>query len=72
MLVLSRTQGETLKVGDNLEIVVVAVSRGKVKLGFRCPSDLKVLRGEVADRDRQHIPSIAEHSGAGMWDGEAD
>ena len=46
MLVLSRKIGETIRVGSELELVVLAVNRGRVKLGFAGPRDIRIRRGE--------------------------
>lgn len=50
MLVLSRKIGEAIRIADDIEVVVVEIRHGKVKLGFRCPRDVPVLRQEVYDR----------------------
>jgi len=49
MLVLSRKIGETIRIGAGLELVVLDVHRGRVKLGFAGPRDISIRRGE-------HIP----------------
>jgi carbon storage regulator len=55
MLVLSRKIGETIRIGDGLDLVVLDVHRGRVKLGFAGPRDIAIRRGE-------HIPpeTVAE------------
>lgn len=50
MLVLTRKNGESVRIADNIEVVVLEVKHGKVRLGFRCPDDVSVLRKEVYDR----------------------
>ena len=73
MLVISRKQGESVLIDENTEIVVLEVKHGKVRLGIQCPESVRILRRELIDREEQHrphIPSIAEHAGAGMWDRE--
>lgn len=50
MLVLSRKTNESIRIADNIEVVVLEVKHGKVRLGFRCPDDVSVLRKEVYDR----------------------
>ena len=47
MLVLSRKINETILIGDDIEIVVVAVAGDNVRLGIRAPKDVKILRSEV-------------------------
>lgn len=51
MLVLSRKVGETVRIAENIEVTVVEIKHGKVRLGFRCPKDVPILRQEVYDRD---------------------
>ena len=48
MLVLSRRVGERILVGDNIRITIVRVSGGGVRLGIEAPSDIAVVREEVA------------------------
>jgi len=49
MLVLSRKIGETIRIGSEVELVVLKVERGRVKLGFAGPRDVAVRRGELED-----------------------
>jgi carbon storage regulator len=49
MLVLTRREGEAIRVG-NLTIVVVSTANGKVKLGIEAPRSIPVLRTEIVDR----------------------
>lgn len=56
MLVLSRKIGETIRIGTEIDLVVLDVSRGRVKLGFAGPRDVQVRRGELADGTRPQEP----------------
>lgn len=47
MLILSRKMGESLIIGDNIEIRVTEIAGDKVKLGIEAPQDLKILRKEL-------------------------
>ena len=61
MLVLSRKVGETIRIAENIEVTVVEIKNGKVRLGFRCPKDVPILRQEVYDRDlADDSPSLIE------------
>ena len=53
MLVLTRRIGETITVGDTIQVRVVRVSGKRVTLAIEAPGDVKILRGELAERDRQ-------------------
>ncbi len=46
MLILTRKIGETIQIGNDVEVVVLQVARGKVKLGFAGPRSVPVRRGE--------------------------
>ena len=50
MLVLSRTTEQTIMIGDDVEIRVVGIQGGKVKLGITAPRSVVVHRREVYDR----------------------
>ena len=50
MLVLSRKQHESIKIGDDIEISVVEVEGDKVRLGIKAPKEVEVHRKEVYDK----------------------
>jgi carbon storage regulator CsrA len=47
MLVLSRKSGESVQIGDSIEVRVLEVSGGKVKLGFSAPPHIAIQRNEI-------------------------
>jgi carbon storage regulator len=47
MLILARRIGESIMVGDQVEISVVDIKGDQVKLGIKAPSQIKVYRREV-------------------------
>lgn len=47
MLVLTRKKGETIMIGDQIEVKVLAVDGDQVKLGIVAPKTVKVHRSEV-------------------------
>ncbi len=47
MLVLTRKQNETIHIGGNVVIKVIATGRGKVKIGIEAPNSIRVRRGEL-------------------------
>lgn len=48
MLVLTRKTGEAIHIGSGIEVVVLSVAKGRVKLGLSAPRDVPVHRAEVA------------------------
>jgi carbon storage regulator len=49
MLILTRRSGESIQIGDEIEISVIEVRGNQVRLGINAPSDVLVLRAELAD-----------------------
>ncbi|NLM61370.1 MAG: carbon storage regulator CsrA [Clostridiales bacterium] len=49
MLILTRKLGQSLIIGDGIEVSIVDVSGDKVKVGISAPKDVKILRSELAE-----------------------
>lgn len=49
MLVLSRKEGEVIRISDDIAITVVEIRSDKVRLGVECPKEVPVHRQEVYD-----------------------
>jgi carbon storage regulator len=47
MLMMSRRQGETILIGNDVEIVIAHIGRTRVKVGIRAPRTTAVLAREV-------------------------
>ncbi len=50
MLILTRTTGQELMIGDNVKIKVLSVKGGQVRLGIDAPKKIAVHRKEIYDR----------------------
>lgn len=50
MLVLTRKTGESLMIGEAVEIKVIAVDGNYIKLGISAPRSVSVFRKEVYDK----------------------
>ncbi len=59
MLVLSRRESETIKIGDSIEITLVRVSGDRVRVGIQAPAELLILRGELDRNDQPRDQSSA-------------
>lgn len=53
MLVLNRKLGESLIIDEEIEIRILEVSDGKVKIGIVAPKDVKIFRNEVYEEIRE-------------------
>ncbi|HEX2937973.1 MAG TPA: carbon storage regulator CsrA [Ruminiclostridium sp.] len=49
MLVLARRSGDSIIIGDDIEITVIEVQGDKVKLGIKAPKKVPVMRRELLD-----------------------
>jgi len=49
MLVLSRKLDESILIGDDIVIKVIAIENGSVKLGIEAPKDVAILRSELIE-----------------------
>jgi carbon storage regulator CsrA len=50
MLVLTRKCGESVRVGDNVEITLLNTRRDKARIGITAPGQV-ILRADAVDRD---------------------
>lgn len=53
MLILTRRAGESLRIGENVEVTVMAINGAQVRIGIRAPINISVDREEVAERKRR-------------------
>ena len=47
MLVLTRKLNETIRIGPDIRVTVLAVKGGKVQLGLEAPREVPILRAEL-------------------------
>lgn len=47
MLVVSRKIGESIVIGENIEVSILDISEGIVKIGIEAPKNIKILRKEL-------------------------
>lgn len=62
MLVLVRGKGETILIGDDVEICVLSLNGKAARIGINAPSHIKVDRSEVRDRIRANAALAKELS----------
>ena len=52
MLALTRKKGESIIIGDNIEIVVLGITGEQVRLGILAPKSVTVHRKEIFEQIR--------------------
>ena len=50
MLILTRTYGESIRIADNIKIIILAGNNGQVKLGIEAPKEITVHRSEIYEK----------------------
>ena len=59
MLVLSRKTGESIFIGDDIEIVVTRIEYSDVRIAISAPKELLIVRGELM----RHVEELREKFG---------
>jgi carbon storage regulator len=54
MLILTRRTGETIRIGGDVEVTVMAVNGNQVRIGVKAPRDTVVDREEIAIKRQQN------------------
>lgn len=50
MLILTRKVGETLMIGDEIEVTILSLKGNQVRIGVNAPKNVPVHREEIYDR----------------------
>ena len=62
MLVLARKEGEAVRIGADTWVYIVSSGGHNVRLGFKAPSDVEILRKELIDastvRDTREVRTL--------------
>jgi carbon storage regulator len=60
VLVLSRRLGETLNIGDDIQIRILGISGNQVRIGIDAPKSINIVREEIAGQPiKAAIESVA-------------
>jgi len=63
MLILTRRMGETLIIGDDVNVTVLGIKGNQVRLGINAPKDVSVHREEIYLRIQQEKQGEDEDAG---------
>lgn len=47
MLILQRKEGESLFIGEEIEVTILSVESGRVRLAIQAPREVPILRSEL-------------------------
>ena len=52
MLILTRRVGETVMIGDDIQVAVLGVKGNQVRVGIEAPTAINIVREELLKPDR--------------------
>ena len=64
MLVLTRKSNQSIMIGDDIEVSVLAIMGEKVRIGIQAPRDVPVFRKEVYLEIQDEQPAEAKEADA--------
>lgn len=50
MLIITRKKGESLMIGDDIEITISKIEEGNIKIGIKAPKNVTILRKELYEQ----------------------
>ncbi len=60
MLILQRRVGESIRIGEDIEITVVSTEGGRVRLSISAPKEITILRSELIGAQETNLDSAME------------
>lgn len=60
MLILTRRIGETLKIGDDVDVAILGIKGNQVRVGISAPKHVEVHREEIYERIQREKMRRAE------------
>ncbi|MBD3674641.1 MAG: carbon storage regulator [Planctomycetaceae bacterium] len=58
MLVLSRKDGERIRIGDDVTLTIVSVKGKRVRLGIEAPDHCRIVREEMLWTEESHSKEL--------------
>jgi len=66
MLVIRRHAGQSIWIGDDVQIEIMACAGNRVKLGIRAPQEVAVVREEARETRQQNLAAARSMSGRAL------
>ncbi len=63
MLILTRRVGESLNIGDEVQVTVLAIKGNQVRIGVNAPKEIPVHREEIYERIKKEKEAGIHHQG---------
>ena len=59
MLVMGRKRGESILIGDNVEVTIVNIDENSVKIAINAPREVTILRKELYNKIKEENKEAA-------------
>ncbi len=59
MLIITRKNGESVLIGDDIEVTILKIEDGSIKIGINAPGEVTILRKEVYERVKEENKKAA-------------
>lgn len=66
MLALTRKVGESIVIGENVEVTVISVTGDQIKLGINAPRNISIHRKEIFLQIQEENKAAASSSDVGV------
>lgn len=67
MLILTRRVGESIRIGDNIEVMIVGFQKNEIRVGISAPKEIPVHREEIyqkIQKEKAKATDLMENSNA--------
>jgi carbon storage regulator len=71
MLILTRRVGETVVIGDDVDVTVLGVKGNQVRLGVKAPREVSVHREEIYKRIKDEEQAAPDHGSTRTHNGNS-
>ncbi|QUX96147.1 carbon storage regulator [Marinomonas sp. CT5] len=61
MLVITRHPGETINIGDDIEVTVLGIQGTQIRIGIKAPKKISVHREEIYKRIQAEKPKETQN-----------
>jgi carbon storage regulator len=72
MLILTRRVGETVVIGDDVDVTVLGVKGNQVRLGVKAPREVSVHREEIYKRIKDEEQENSDHGSTRTHNGNGN